>query len=386
MFDLPKIFTKRAVSMAAVGLVCAMSTAHAGNLENEYPELSRLYNAFDVAQAQLFDLMVEINADSSTKIAQDRLAIALDTMANMTIGDMIDAGLNYGDAQIVMDSPYAALETQARIKLAQHVSRVHSLEDATSAFANSPALTPMAAAVIGRGRALEREIYDIFSDQRSTIVAKRAQVDQAVERYLSVDKLAVASEPKMVALYLSGDYANGLKAAYPKFSALMWSNQWLQLASLEAIVLGQVDPQFANEIDTTLERYRNKLGSETGMTMFPAPTEMPTVPAIAPSLYSQSPAAAVIIDNLNMLEVAVANIIAYPNLMNRAQAVDDAVRAYTDKEYGIAVTEDYLLSALRGGIFNQGGPAIGALDQSERNRSRIGMDMQKSLRMSTPNH
>jgi hypothetical protein len=314
------------------------------------------------------------------------LAIALDAMANMTIGEMIEAGLNYGDAQIVMDSPYASLETQARIALAQHVSMDHRLEDAVSAFANSSALTPTAAAVISRGRALEREIYDIFTDKSSTIVAKRVEVDQAVERYLSDDELAVASEPKMVALYLSGDYANGLKAAFPKFSALMWSNQWLQLASLEAIVLGQVDPQFANEIDTTLERYRNKLGSETGMTMFPAPTEMPTVPAIAPSLYSQSPEAAVIIDNLNMLEVAVADIIAYPNVADRAGAVDEAVRAYTDKEYGIAVTEEYLLSALRGGIFNQGGPAIGALDQSERNRSRIGMDMQKSLRMSTPNH
>lgn len=386
MFDLPKIFTKRAAGIAAVGLVCAMSTTHAGNLEDQYPELSRLYNAFDVAQAQLFDLMVEINADASIEDAQNQLVIALDTMANMTIGDMIEAGLNYGDAQIVMDSPYAALETKARISLAQHVSMEHSLEDAASAFANSSALTPTAAAVIGRGRALEREIVDIYTDKSSTIEAKRARVDQAVERYLSDDELAVASQPKMVALYLSGDHANGFKAAFPKFSALMWSNQWLQLASLEAIVLGQVDPQFANEIDTTLERYRNKLGSETGMTMFPAPTEMPTVPAIAPSLYSQSPAAAVIIDNLNMLEVAVADIIAYPNLANRAELIDAAVSAYTNKEFGIAVTEDYLLSALRGGIFNQGGPAIGALDQSERNRSRIGMDMQKSLRMSTPNH
>lgn len=386
MFDLPKIFTKHAAGFVAAGLVCAMSTAHAGNLENEYSELSRLYNAFDVAQAQLFDVMVEINADSSTADAQNQLTIALDAMANMTMVEMIEAGLNFGDAQIVMDSPYAALETEARIALAQHVNMDHSLEDAASAFANSSALTPTAAAVISRGRALEREIYDIFTDKSSTIIAKRAQVDQAVERYLSEDELAVASEPKMVALYLSGEYANGLKAAFPKFSALMWSNQWLQLASIEAIVLGQVDPQFANEIDTTLERYRNKLGSETGMTMFPAPTEMPTVPAIAPSLYSQSPEAAVIIDNLNMLEVAVANIIAYPNVTNRAGAIDEAVRAYTDKEYGIAVTEEYLLSALRGGIFNQGGPAIGALDGSERNRSRIGMDMQKNLRMSTPNH
>jgi len=44
----------------------------------------------------------------------------------------------------------------------------------------------------------------------------------------------------------------------------------------------------------------------------------------------------------------------------------------------------YLLSALRGGIFNQGGPAIGDLGRSERNRSREAMDMIHTMIMSGP--
>lgn len=387
MFDQPK---KTLALVAAVGFAASVFagavSAQAGSLAKEYPELSRLYNAFDIVQAELFDLVAEINADPSIDEAQDQLALTLDRMAKMNVSDMIEAGLNYGDAQIVMSSPYAELETKARVKLARHVNGEHTLEEAAAAFLESSALPERAAEVIGRGRDFERKIYDIYADKSNTIAQKRDLVDEALASYLSEPELAVSVNPKRVALYLNGPYAYGLKAAFPKFSGLMWSNQWLQLAALEAIVLGQVDPQFANETDITLERYRNKVGSETGMTMFPTPTEMPTVPAIAPSLYSQAPDVAVIMDNLNMLEVAVADILAYPNLQDREAAVNEMVTEYTSDESRVAAIEEYLLSALRGGIFNQGGPAIGALDQSERNKSRIGMDMQKSLKMSTPNH
>ncbi|MFK7865539.1 MAG: hypothetical protein AB8B95_15085 [Pseudohongiellaceae bacterium] len=386
MFKLSTKSLGVAAAFLATSVISFSTNAQSGNLEKEYPELFRLYNAFDVAQAELFDLMAEINGDPTTDQAQDQLAIQLKQMANWTISDMIEAGLNYGDAQLIMASPYAALETEARIELARHVGAEHTLADAAAAFSRSSALPVRAAEVIGRGRAFEREIYDIYADKSNSIQQKRSLVEEALASYLSIPDLAVSSNPKRVALYLNGPYANGLKAAFPKFSGLMWSNQWLQLAALEAIVLGQVDPQFADEIDVTLERYRNKLGSETGMTMFPAPTEMPTVPAIAPSLFSQAPEAAVIMDNLNMLEVAVADILAYPKLQGRETAVNDIVAEYTSDDSRIAEIEEYLLSALRGGIFNQGGPAIGALGQSERNRSRIGMDMQNSLKMSTPNH
>ena len=148
-----------------------------------------------------------------------------------------------------------------------------------------------------------------------------------------------------------------------------------QLAALEAMVVGELDPQFEGKVPVTLERYWAKIGSDTGMTMFPVPVDMPSVPAIAPSLYSEAPQAAVIIDNLNRLEVAVADIIAYPNLDNRDELLEAVADEYTKDDVNVTDTMNYLLSALRGGIFNQGGPAIGELGQSERNRSREAMDM-----------
>ena len=70
--------------------------------------------------------------------------------------------------------------------------------------------------------------------------------------------------------------------------------------------------------------------------------------------------------------------------MMREQAILAKVAQLTDDD---VATDDmsYLLSALRGGISNQGGPAIGELQGSERNRSREAMGMQHHMSMSGPN-
>ena len=85
-----------------------------------------------------------------------------------------------------------------------------------------------------------------------------------------------------------------------------------------------------------------------------------------------------------MLESALADVIAYPNLQDRASVIDQLVAQYTSDDMYLADTMDYLLNALRGGIFNQGGPAIGDLGRSERNRSREAMDMVHTVIMSGP--
>ena len=131
-----------------------------------------------------------------------------------------------------------------------------------------------------------------------------------------------------------------------------------------------------------MERFENKIGSAGGMSMYPAPTELPMAAAIAPDLYSQSPEATIILDNLNVLETLVADIMSYPNLDNRAELIDAAVARFTDNEADNVLPEEYLLFALRGGIYNQGGPAVGELSQSERNRSREAMNMQHAMTMS----
>ena len=367
------------IKLAAVvlaGILSTASLAQSGSLRSEHPELANLYNAFDVTQAQLFDAIARINADPATREARNALLMELEEMANAEM-DMHGAHGDGSDMVMPMTGPYGEVEVQARVQLYELLQREHSDGDAAQAFANSDALTVHAGRVMSHGRSFENAVWDIYADTSTTISQKRSTVDAAIEKYRADDpRHAISLTPKSADLYLAHPYANGLKSGFPRLSGLMWTNQWLQLASLEAIIVGQVDPQFAGSVPTTLERYTNKLGSDTGMTILPPPSEMPSAPAIAPQLYTQSPQAAVIIDNLNMLEVALADVIAYPNLDDRDAIIDAVVGQYTSDAMYLTDTWNYLLNALRGGIFNQGGPAIGELDQSERNRPREAMNMQ----------
>jgi hypothetical protein len=372
--------------VVAIGLFTTTAFSQSGSVSNDYPELAGLYNAFDVTQAQLLDAIAEINSDPSTMQARMDLRMELDMVANMSMQEMMAAGMGHGEmGDMTMTGPYGELEVDARMAINDIVRGSHSAADAASAFENSAALTTHAARVLAYGREFENKVWDIFADTSTSIYEKRQNVTAAIEAYQTGDaQHAVTVTPKSAALYLDTEYSNGLKAGFPRLGALLWTNQWLQLASLEAIIIGQVDPQFAGNVGLTVERYWNKVGSDTGMTMFPVPNEMPSAPAISPQLYSQAPDAAVIIDNLNMLEAAIADIIAYPVVEDRESAINNAVAQFTAQEDYVTDTMDYLLSALRGGIFNQGGPAIGELDRSERNRSRSAMNMQHTMIMSAP--
>ena len=238
------------------------------------------------------------------------------------------------------------------------------------------------AEVLKRGRNFEADLFAIYIDE--SVTNKQAAVAEAIENYLSDDRHSVAVTPKGDAFLLSHPQATGFKTAFPLLSGFLWTQQWLQLASLEAVILEHLDSQFANGTEIVLERFWNKVGSSGGMTMFPAPDELPMAPTIAPDLYSQSPEAAIIIDNLNVLETVITDILAFPNVENRAELIDAAISNFTSKESDNSEPMDYLLFALRGGIYNQGGPAVGELMQSERNRSRSAMDMQHTMIMSAP--
>jgi hypothetical protein len=241
-------------------------------------------------------------------------------------------------------------------------------------------LDSQAAEVLSRGRQFENTVLAIYLDD--SINNKLTALDTAIDNYLSDDSHSVASSPKDNGFILTHPQAAAFKTAFPRLSAFQWTQQWLQLASLEAIIREHVDSQFNNGVPIALERFWNKIGSAGGMSMFPAPTELPMTPAIAPNLYSQSPQAAIIIDNLNVLETMIADILSYPNLENRSGLITDAVNNFTNKSAIEIAPEEYLLFALRGGIYNQGGPAVGELMQSERNRSREMMDMKHAMIMS----
>ena len=378
-----KAMTKYTVGVSLSVLMTSYAQSQSGSLNNEYPELASLYNAFDVTQAGIYDAIEGIGSDPASEDGRMELKMHLDMMADMDHGGH---GGHGGGMMMDMDGHFGQLETDARIALGELVRGNHSLEQAESAFENSSALTERAAKVLAHGRSFERNIWNIFSNDSTTIYQKQMAIEEAVQEYRNSEPTAAVSlSPKTADLYLGHIYADAFRMGFPKLSGLLYANQWLQLASLEAIIIGQVDPQFGGRVPLTMERYWNKVGSDTGMTMFPAPTEMPSAPAISPQLYSQAPQAAIIIDNLNMLESALADVVAYPNLQDRETVIDQVVAQYTSDDMHLAETMEYLLNALRGGIFNQGGPAIGDLSRSERNRSRDAMNMNHTMIMSAPN-
>ena len=368
-------------------LSSGLSAQNSAEIQAQYPDVADLFNAFDVTQAKALEEIATINADPATQQARNELQMNMNMRASMSMSEMMAAGMMNHDGPVNMNmgmagGPHHDLEVAARMRLLEVMRGKHSNETAENAFENSSAISRHTAEVFKRGRNFEEALFTIYIDD--DVDNKLAAVADAIENYLSDDQHSVAIAPKESSYLLSHDQANGLKTAFPLLRGFMWTHQWLQLAALEAVILQGLDSQFNGGVDVALERFWNKVGSSGGMTMFPAPSELPMAPAIAPDLYSQSPEAAIILDNLNLLETVIADILAFPNVENRDESMDQAITYFTDKETNNAQSVDYLLFALRGGIYNQGGPAVGELMQSERNRAREAMNMQHNMIMSSP--
>ena len=369
---------KNLVSTTSLTLALSLFTSAAGAQQS----VSELFNAFDVTKAAAMEKLVEINDDPATQEARDEFKMQLEMMANMSMRDAMAAGMGHGGMVAGTDGPFGELEVQARVTLIGGLRSQPAGSDAEAAFENSAPLNRHTAEVFKRGRNFENQLYAIYTN--NSITDKQAAVAGAVEEYLSDNRHSVGTAPKNSVFLISHPHASAFKFGFPKISGLLWSNQWMRLAALEAAILEHLDQEFAGGLDIVKERYWSKVGSAGGMTMFPAPSELPRAPAITPNLYSQSEQAAIILDNLNTLDAVIADILAYPNLGDRGTAIDEVVAEFTNKETNLSDTYDYLLFALRGGIYNQGGPAIGELAQSERNRSRSAMDMEHSMIMSSP--
>jgi len=360
----------RLFSASPIALFLAFSLSAGANaqdpLNDEYPEVARLLNAFDATQAAMFDELNAINNDPATRLARNELELHLIEMASMGMDH--SGGHGGHNMDMLAAGAYGEKETASRAQLYQLLRREISNEDVQSAFENSESVDRHTKVVLQRGRQFQARLFEIYIDD--SVTNKQRAVNAAVQDYLSDDRHSVAPLAKNYELYASHDHATAFYTGFPKLSGLQWANHWASLAALEAIMVEYSDSQFRNTMDTVMERYWNKVGSEGGMTMFPAPVEPPTAAAIAPHLYSFHPQASIILDNLSMLENVIFDVLAYPNLDDRQSAIGAAVAEFTNKETNISQDYDYLLAALRGGIYNQGGPAVGDLMQSERNRTR----------------
>ncbi|MCP5344808.1 MAG: hypothetical protein H7A05_09320 [Pseudomonadales bacterium] len=384
----PYSVTRKTLLASAMVVSClftrGLTAQEATEIRLQYPQVADLFNAFDVTQAKSFEEIAAINANPATQQTQNELQASLKMQARMTVSQLMAAGMMSSDGDLLTgmgNGPHHSLEVEARVRLMEMMRGKHSHEAAEAAFENSSAINRHTAEVFKRGRNFEEKLFVIYIDD--SIEDKRAAVTEAINDYLSDDQYSVASAPKASDYLLEHGQANGLKSAFPLLRGFLWTQQWLQLAALEAVILQGLDSQFNGGVEVALERFWNKIGTSGGMTMFPAPSELPMAPAIAPDLYSQSPEAAIILDNLNLLETVVTDILAFPNAENLDDLMDQAVAFFTNKDGNNAESVDYLRFALRGGIYNQGGPAVGELMYSERNRAREEMKMRHNMIMSS---
>lgn len=335
-------------------------------LASEHPQLGGLFNAFDVTQGAMFERVVEIGRSGESEAARGELRQALNMQAEMEMGH----GMMMAEGPMV--GPFGALESQAVSELTQLMRQQHSVSEAREAFANSEPLPSSAAGVLRRGREFEARIFEIYVD--SSVGDKTAAVDAAVAEYLSDSDLAVPSRAKQPSLLTGHPFANAFRTGYPELAGWRWAQQWLKLASLEPIMLGGDRATTEAGVRTTLERFNGKIEGMQGMSMLPS--ELPMAPAISPVLYSRHQAAAIILDNLVLLETIVADLLVHPDVQDRGRSIDAVVSEFTNPQTNLVEREEqHLLFALRGGIFAQGGPALGQLAAPERNRSRAEMEM-----------
>ena len=348
-----------------------------GKFREDQRELAELFDAVYIAQATMFEGIAEIDRSGRSRAARDEFERSLRRRADMSMAEMM--AMMRMDSHASMPGPFDEMESALRSDIIALLQRRHAREEILGAYDNSP-LPSRVIETIRLGRLFERDLYEIFADD--AISDKRVALSDAVATYLA-SELAVPAQPMPAGETYDRPYSGAFARGFPKLSKLLWSTQWLQLATIEAMILQEQAAYYWDSIETVKQRFENKIADGSEGAESPMPVELPMTPAIAPRLFTLSAESAIILDNLNMFETVVADILSYPNLAEKTVLLNALVEEFTDRAENFETTIDYLVSALRGGIFNQGGPAVGELLQSERNRSRMEMGMQHSMIMST---
>lgn len=351
------------LGVTALACCATVMAADTTTLAKKYPQLQQLLLAHDVLQARAFEEIVLTNESPTAAIGQQRLLDKLLELEEAQTSHYHSAGNH-----LSLLGPHRSFESRVTPGLLGVVYENHTAEEVRPLLADIGILPPVALQTLQRGREFVEHLIEIYLNP--AVTDKDAAIADAVQQYLSDDAHSVASRPKSDALLSDHPYAYAYAVGFPQFSGLTWASQWLKIAMLEIVVSASSDAQLDADMAHLVNLYNEKLiRQHSGFVQLPA--DIPTSPVIAPTFYDKHREAAYILDNLETLKVVIGDVLAYPDLENRDQLIEDVVAAYTDKQANLAPDEmKYLLYVLRGGIYNAGGPARGGLTWPDRNWSR----------------
>lgn len=352
-------------SIAVVSLASPVaSIAQTGNqlIDTRFPDLSRYLNTAQVLQAAVFDEIVASNNSADSMIGKGLLREALKELSQASVSHY-----HSSSDHLAMLGPFRVFESRATPGLQAMIRREYSAQETEEVLEANNSIPPIAVEVLKHGRDFATKMVEIYLDDN--LIDKHTAVDAALTEYFSDDAHSVPAQPKSSELLSEHDYAYSFRVGFPQLSGLTWASQWLQLATLEVAMMSRNQNELDSGIANAIALYEEKIAPAHGGLMA-LPTDIPTMPVIAPNLYGFHPGAAYVLDNISALKVVIGDTLVHPDVPDRARAIEEMVAKYTDKTAFLEGETDYLLFVLRGGIFNQGGPALGGMAQSERNRSR----------------
>ena len=366
-----KVMKQLAIGLCVAGLATPVALhAQTGNelIDTRFPELSRYLNISEVLQAAVYDEIVASNNSSDSMIRKTLLKEALVELREAEVSHYHSAS-----DHMAMLGPFRVFESRATPGLQAMIRSEFSADETDEVLAANGSIPPIAVEVLKRGRDFGNRLIEIYLND--TLYDKHTAVDQALEEYLSDDAHSVAPHPKTSNLLSEHSAAYSFRVGFPQLSGLTWASQWLQLATLELAMISKNDADLEANIANVISLYEEKIAPEHGGLMN-LPTDIPTMPVIAPNLYSFHPGAAYVLDNISVLKVVIGDILVNPDVLDRTQAIEDMVMQYTQKDTDLDNETDYLYFVLRGGIYNQGGPARGGMDEPDRNRTREASNIQ----------
>ena len=225
------------------------------------------------------------------------------------------------------------------------------------------ALGTRGAAVLRRGHDFQHEVLSILVDP--AVADREVALREAVGRYRSRPEIALPAVPKDMDVLYGHPHAQAFRTGYPELAGVVWAGQWLKLAATEPLTDLPEGRRRAEGLDTVITRYRGKLGS--GEPPQHLPSEIPLAPAIAPGLIWLAPEAAMIWDNLSMLQEVLADVLVSPATSDVEASVESTLDFFIDPELAVTTRDDWEIMALRHGIFFQGGFPLAVMTESERN-------------------
>lgn len=340
----------------------AVALADSPVLNELFPELVNLLHAHDVLHARAFEEIEATNESPSAAIGKRLLVEQLEELAEASASHYHSAG-----DHLAMLGPHRVFESRAVPGIIVTINREQTAEQAAEALAESGTLPPVAIETLKRGREFVEELIEIYLD--GSFDDKKVAVDAAVQRYLSDEAHSVAATPKSDELLSDHPYAYSYRVGFPQLSGLTWASQWLKIATLEVVATAPDQEARIRDVSNVLQYYKEKTTRLHG-SLVSLPSDIPTIPVIAPNFYTFHPEASAIVDNLEALKVVIGDALAYPDLMGRSEIIESMVADYSNKTEYLFDHRDYLISVLRGGIYNAGGPARGGMQRPDRNYSR----------------